>query len=402
MKPLSATGPLPELNVKYRIDSIDVLRGLIMLVMALDHTRDFFHFQHPEPTDLLGTTPILFFTRWITHFCAPVFVFLSGISANLSGNRRTKKELSIFLFKRGIWLIFVELVLITFGLGLDPFFHVFVFQVLWVIGAGMVILACMLWLPLPVIALTGAVLFFGHDVINYLDIPRGGSSGFLLKLLFTASGSLHAVNANHSIFLFYALLPWTGVMLLGYAAGMLYAEGFDALWRRKMLYFMGYGSVFLFLVFRMINMYGDPLPWTLQPRPGFKFLSFLNVSKYPPSMLYLCMTLGPGLIFLAALERIKNKLTAFLKFYGSVPLFYYVLHLYLLRVINASLFFLQGFSFSDIVTPGQLLLFSPPAYGLGLGGVYLIWSMVVALLYRPCRWFSNYKRKNKGWWLSYL
>ncbi|TDO24482.1 DUF1624 domain-containing protein [Pedobacter duraquae] len=391
---------IPE--TKFRIESIDILRGLIMIIMALDHTRDFFHLFGTDPTNLATTTPILFFTRWITHFCAAIFVFLSGVSVNLSSVRRSKKQLSIFLLKRGLWLIAVEFVFITFAITLDPLYHLLIFQVIWVIGVSMILLALLIWLPLPVIAGIGILLFFGHDLITGMNLPLNGVSGFLWKLFFTAFGAFIEMNKTHALIILYAILPWTGVMLLGYVLGEVYRPTFDLKKRKQIVLTSGITLTLLFLLLRTFNIYGDPAPWKIQSTTALSVISFFNVSKYPPSLMYLCMTIGPGLIFLSAVEKVENAFTRMLALYGSVPFFYYVLHFYLLRVLNIVLFFIQGYGVSDIVTKDSIMLFRPEQFGVNLSGVYLIWLLVIGILYFPCRWFSKYKKSHQQWWLSYL
>jgi len=392
---------LAEPGPKQRIESIDILRGLIMLIMAIDHTRDFFHKGGIDPTDLSVTTPFLFFTRWITHFCAPLFVFLSGISAHLAGTRRTKSQLSAFLIKRGLWLVLIEVVVITFALTLDPGYHFIVFQVIWAIGTSMVILGLLVWLPLPAIAAIGVVLFFGHDILDYIKLPREGAAAFEWKLFFTARGFIFPLDKTHILGDFYAMLPWTGVMLLGYSFGQTYRSSFDALKRKKMLLISGFSLIGLFVILRLFNIYGDPAPWSAQKTTALTIISFFNVSKYPPSLIYLCMTIGPGLLLLILFERVSNRLTRIFVIYGSVPFFYYVLHFYLIRVYNLILFFAMGYTSKDIAS-GKGFSFVPPTFGFSLLGVYVVWFCVVAALYLPCRWYFKYKRTHHQWWLSYL
>jgi uncharacterized membrane protein len=391
-----------EPSGKQRIQSIDILRGVIMLIMALDHTRDFFHNTRIDPTDMANTTPILFFTRWITHFCAPNFVFLSGISAFLAGTRRTKSELSTFLIKRGLWLVFVEMTILTFAFSLNPAFPFVIWQVLWVIGMSMIILGLLVRAPLWVTGVIGALIFFGHDVFDYLQLPKTGFEGNLLAVLFVAKATALPLGHGHFIFDLYALFPWTGVMLLGYVFGTIYTKAFDAQRRKRILLYAGFSALAFFVVFRYFNIYGDPAPWAMQRNGVISFLSFLNVSKYPPSLLYLCLTIGVGLVVLALVENVKTKLTGIFIIYGNVPFFYYILHFFLIRGINIILFFASGYSTSQIVTPGAPFLFSPKGFGYNLWGVYLIWFIVIALLYLPCRWFSRYKKTHNQWWLIYL
>jgi uncharacterized membrane protein len=397
---------LKEPSGKQRISSIDILRGVIMLIMALDHTRDFFHIAGAtsDPTDMATTTPILFFTRWITHFCAPNFVFLSGISASIAGMRRTKSELSAFLVQRGLWLVFVEVIILTFAFTLNPFYNFVILQVLWVIGLSMVILGLLVKLPLKVIAIIGALIFFSHDLFDYLHLPESGAEATLMKLFFVARGSVLPINQTHFIFDLYALVPWTGVMLLGYVCGAMYQASFNPLRRRKILLYSGLAAITLFVVLRYFNLYGDPDPWSAQRDGTYTFLSFLNVSKYPPSLMYSLITIGAGLVTLSLTEKVQNKFTAIFIVYGSVPFFYYVLHFYLLRIVNVAVFYLQGFGSKDIVDQKHQnpFNFDPPHFGFNLGGVYIVWLCVIIALYFPCRWFSRYKKTHKQWWLSYL
>jgi uncharacterized membrane protein len=395
------TTAIPGTN--YRIESIDILRGLIMLIMALDHTRDYIHLNNPNPVDLATTTPILFFTRWITHFCAPLFIFLSGISAHLAGARRTKAQLSAFLIKRGLWLIVVEIVVISFALTLDPGYHFVMLLVFWSIGASMIILGLLIWLPLPVIAVIGAVLLLGHDILDYsfITLPKSGTAGVLWNLFFTARGTIDPIDKTHILGDFYALLPWTALMLLGYTFGTIYTSSFDAGRRKRILLSSGAALIALFIFLRAFNLYGDPAPWAVQKTTALTIISFFNLSKQPPSLLYVCMTLGPGLLMLVLFERVKDGLTRIFIIYGSVPFFYFVIHLYLIRVINIIVFFAMGYTGKDAGI-GKGLAFGPKGFGFNLFGVYIVWLVVIATLYLPCRWFSKYKKTHSQWWLSYL
>jgi uncharacterized membrane protein len=390
---------------KDRIESIDVLRGLVMLIMAIDHVRDFFHAAHTEPTNLAITTPFLFFTRWITHFCAPAFVFLSGISAYLAGTRRTGKQLSVFLIGRGIWLIVIELTLITFAGTLNPFFHLFVLQVIWAIGGSMILLGLLVRLRVSLsgIAVIGAVIFAGHNLfdIEKIRIINDTNPG---KLLFSSRGfsAFWAIMPNRGVIMAYSLLPWAAVMFLGYTFGRVYNKAFDAAKRRRILLYSGFSLELFFFFFRYFNIYGDPAPWSVQKTAGLSVISFFNVTKYPCSLLYLCMTLGAALVILALTENIRNKVTSALILYGKVPFLFYVLHWYLLRMINVILFFVQGFTSGQIAGPDQQILFQPHGFGFNLLGVYIVWLVVISTLYFPCRWYGKYKSTHHQWWLSYL
>ena len=375
-----------------------------MLIMALDHTRDFFHNAGAlsNPTDIATTTPILFFTRWITHFCAPTFVFLSGVSAYLAGMRRTKAELSAFLIKRGLWLVLVEVVILSLAFSLNPLYNTIILQVLWAIGCSMIILGLLVRAPLKIIALIGALIFLGHDVLDYLTLPKSGTDYVLTRLFLSAQGTVFPLGNNHFVFDLYAVIPWTGVMLLGYVFGSLYKPSFDPAKRKKILLYTGLAVVVFFLLLRVINHYGDPSPWSVQRNAVYTVLSFLNVSKYPPSLLYSSMTIGTALIILSQTENISNRLTAIFTVYGNVPFFYYVLHFYLIRLLSVILFFASGYKTSQIISPNSPFLFRPETFGFNLGVVYLIWLFIITVLYFPCRWFSKYKKRHHQWWLSYL
>ena len=394
------TTTLPASN-RQRINSIDVLRGLIMLIMALDHIRDVFLFGNPEPTDLATTTPMLFFTRWITHFCAPIFVFLSGISAYLAGQRRTKKELSVFLIQRGIWLVFIELIVINSAFELNLYFHALVLQVIWAIGVSMILLGLLIWLPMRVIAIIGAITFLGHNIFDYIP-----TKGLLIKFLFTSSGfgpdSVVQFDQSHYLLIAYAILPWTGVMLLGYVFGQLFQKGFDAAKRQHVILLISFILFLVFIVLRYFNLYGDPAPWSHQKNLELSIVSFFNVTKYPCSLQYLCMTLSAGTLLLVVFERTNNRLARIFVVYGSVPFFYYVLHFYLIRFFNIIVFYIAGFKNADIPARDFDFSFHPSGFGFHLFGVYVIWFIVMASLYLPCQWFGKYKKTHKQWWLSYL
>lgn len=396
----------PSLVLKKRIESIDILRGIIMLIMAIDHTRDYFHIVHAhgDPINLTGITPIIFFTRWITRFCAPSFVFLSGISAYLAGLRRTKSELSIFLIKRGLWLIFVEVAIMSFAFTLNPGYNFLILQVLWAIGFSMVILGLLVRAPITVIGVIGGLIFFGHNLLDYLKFPDGATGiGYnLLRFFFTTHGTILPINQTHVIYDFYAAIPWTGLMLLGYVFGQLYDPSFDQQKRKKILLYAGLSALALFFILRLFNLYGEAVPWSVQRRGIFTVFSFFDTSKFPPSLLYFCMTIGPALIILALTENVQNKFTKIFVVYGSVPFFYYILHFYLIRIINIVLFYASGYTNSQIADPKSINLFGPKTFGYHLGVVYLIWLFVIIVLYFPCRWFSKYKKTHNQWWLSYL
>lgn len=388
---------------KKRVQSIDILRGIIMIIMALDHVRDYFHvdaFQH-NPLDPATTTPLLYFTRWITHFCAPTFVFLAGVSAYLVGLRKTKAELSGFLLKRGLWLILIEIVVISLGWTFNPLYNSIIFQVIWAIGISMVLLGLAVRLPYGVIFAIGALILLGHNLLDHPEAVRKHNVSFIWDLLHDARFDNYTFLPNRVLTIAYAFLPWTGIMFMGYCAGKLFALTVDSLKRQKALLTIGTGLIVLFVVLRLLNDYGDPTPWTKQQNGLATFLAFMNINKYPPSLMYACITLGPSLIMLALLEHVQNRFTEFVKVFGRVPFFYYVLHLYLIHILTVIAFYISGYGAKDIVGQSPFF-FRPLTFGYGLGVVYLIWAVVVLLLYPLCRWYNKYKSTHTQWWLSYL
>lgn len=393
-----------------RIDSIDILRGIVMVIMALDHVRDFFHrvpldahgTPNTGPTDLESTTPILFFTRWITHFCAPIFVFLAGTSAWLMSQKKTKAELSSFLLKRGFVLILIECIIITFGITFNPAYNFIIFQVIWAIGISMVILGLVVLLPFPLILAIGVIIVFGHNLLDYPSINKG-MTGFWADLFYFSKFATYTITSGHALIIVYSFVAWLGVMIMGYCFGKLFTGFTEPAARKKMLLWLGSGLLLLFVVLRLINNYGDPVAWAPHHRgPVFSFLSFININKYPPSLDYICVTIGAGMIMLALLENVKNAVSRFFRVYGRVPMFYYILHFYLIHLLVAVLFFIQGYSIKDVDAGGVLFMFKPRDFGVNLLGVYLIWIFVVLALYPLCKRYDRYKSSHKKWWLSYL
>ncbi len=391
-------------KAKPRIQSIDILRGAVMLIMALDHIRDFFHIHGVDqnPVDMTTTTPALFFTRWITHFCAPVFLFLSGTSAFIAGQKKTKKELSLFLIKRGLWLVFVEIAIITFGITFNPLYNLIVWQVIWAIGWSMIILGFLVRTSMTIVVVTGCIIFFGHNILDYINLPQQGTANILWKIFLTTPQTLFPIGKNRIIFDIYAILPWTGAMLLGYAFGILYRSSVDAATRKRAILFAGIFLTALFIVLRFINKYGDPAPWLQQKDGVYTFLSFLNTTKYPCSLQYLSMTIGPALILVAFIEHSQNRLGKILATYGRVPFFYYVIHFYFIHIICVIFFFASGYGTKEIIDTNSPFLFRPLHFGFDLWVVYAVWLFVITVLYWPCKWFNQYKRTHHQWWLSYV
>ncbi|HEY0653191.1 MAG TPA: heparan-alpha-glucosaminide N-acetyltransferase domain-containing protein [Chryseosolibacter sp.] len=389
---------------KQRINSIDIMRGLVMVIMALDHARDFFYVggYATDPTNLAATTPALFFTRWITHYCAPTFVFLAGTSIFLNLQKKNKKDLSVFLLTRGLWLIVLELVVVRFAIVFNFYYDVIFFQVIWVIGASMVCMAGLIHLHYKTVLALGFIIVFGHNIFDAFRL-QAGDSFFAVWTVLRQSGLVPLTDTN-ALFVIYPLFPWLGIMILGFGLGKLYSGEFKKEERRKLLFILGFSAIALFIVLRFINIYGDPAPWSAQKDGVFTFMSFINTTKYPVSLLYTLMTLGPVLVVLALMEGINFSILKPFHVFGRVPMFYYVLHFSLIHAISLALFmnktgkslkeidFHFSQSFGGITTEG----------GYSLTITYLLWMAVVLFLYPLCVWYNRYKSTHKHWWLSYI
>ena len=384
-----------------RIASIDFLRGIVMLLMALDHTRDYFHYGAFifDPLDLSQTNSALFLTRFITHYCAPVFVFLAGTSAFLVGQRRSRKSLSIWLLKRGIWLVIVEITIIKLAWFFDLDFSWLALQVIWVLGISMIFLAGFIHIPKKImipLALIGMLIHNAFDGLEFSGTPGIWWSFLHVQSMVTVS--------NINIFIAYPAIPWIFVMALGYHFGSLYKPSTEVSYRYKFLTRTGIGMLLLYLILRIPNLYGDMNHWNVQDDFMFTMLSFINVTKYPPSLLYLLITLGPSLLLLAAAERWSGKIYDRIVIVGRVPMFYYIIHIYIIHGLATLAAVLSGYSASEMIfngwgpDPGNL-----EGYGYNLLVVYLVWIGIILGMYPICRWYYGYKRKNRDqWWLSYL
>lgn len=362
-----------------RLASLDVLRGLVMVLMALDHTRDFFGSGGANPRDVAD--PALFLTRWITHFCAPTFILLAGISASLHGSRSgSVGELSRFLLTRGIWLVLMEFTLIRVGWSFDPGGGFLVAQVIWAIGASMIVLAGLVHLPRPTVAAVGLGLMAGHNLLDGIQADAFGPVAWVWTILHEAK--VLRLGPEVSVLALYPLIPWIGVMAAGYALGPLFEAEPSVRVRRLVRW--GVLATAGFLVLRAANLYGDPEPWRESGGALATALSFLNCEKYPPSLLYLLMTLGPALLLLAGLENARGRAAGSLETFGRVPFFFYVAHIYLIHALAIS---------AASATGGR------PDWGLP--GVYVVAAIVVAVLHPLCRWYAALKR-GPGWWWSYL
>lgn len=378
-----------------RIHSIDILRGAVMIIMALDHARDFWSPAAFRPEDLTQTSVLLFFTRWITHFCAPTFVFLSGVSIYLQSRRvNNRKATSLYLLKRGVWFIAVEIFVVSF---LSQFgYNLILLQVIWVIGWSMIIMAALIWSPRWVVLALALVVIGGHNLFG--DVTPVTPQNFIVAVLHN-SPFLMPLPGLPPVLFAYALFPWVAVMAAGYAAGSVY--DYEPARRNAILRNAGMISLVLFVVIRAINVYGEPVPWAWQERGGvYTVLSFINVSKYPPSLLFLLLTLGVALLVLSFADRLKGRIVNWVSTFGEVPFFYFLLHIPILSG-GAILWVLARFDTLTILAflQGDQL---PAGYEPSLLRAYGVWLAVVLLLYFPCRWYAHYKKSHRYAWLTYL
>jgi uncharacterized membrane protein len=403
----SALAGAPARSVRaYRLPAIDIMRGLVIVIMALDHVRDYFMAgSQQDPMSDPNVTPLLFFTRWITHFCAPVFVLLAGTSAGLMAERRSPKALGAFLLGRGLWLIAIEWFVIstawTFApLGLAQFQgRILVpMQVIWAIGASMVVLAGAQFLGRRACLLIGLAIVLGHNLLDGVwPASRTLDLGQPLWVALHAPMSLQL--GPYQLIFAYPLLPWIGVMLLGFGIAPWFtrpAQERDPLLRRA-----GVVLTLAFVALRALDVYGDPHGWSVHAGdPAATVMAFLNTTKYPPSLLFLLMTLGPAALLASYTERLQGVVRDTLVMFGRVPFAFYVSHLYLIHALSLVLAAIQGFTVSQFLTFSGW--FPKDGYGLPLSGVYAVWLLVVALLYPFCRWVAELKARRNDWWLSYL
>jgi uncharacterized membrane protein len=380
-----------------RLESVDVVRGIIMILMALDHTRDFFGIPGAQPTDLATTSPALFATRWVTYFCAPVFFLLTGTGARLSLRHKSKAELSRFLFTRGLWLLVVELVVarcLAYQFNVD--YRVTLLLVLWALGWAMLALAALIRLPDRVILVGAVTMIVGHNLLDGLRV-----AGPLWTILHAPGFVVN--RPEFMVFSAYPLIPWIAVTGAGYVLGQLYDWESDR--RRTFLLRLGVGLSATFVALRALNMYGDAAPWAVQSTAMFTVLSFLNTTKYPPSLLFLLMTLGPALLLLWTVDRGTPRALRPALIIGKVPLFYYLLHFFLIHLLAVVVCLVQyGAAHWMFESPdlGHYPFSPPPGWGFPLPVVYLVWACVVLAMYPLCRWFAGVKQRRHYPWLSYL
>jgi uncharacterized membrane protein len=401
----------PKSPVSGRINAIDILRGLVMVVMALDHTRDFFSNLHFEPETLAKTWYALFFTRWITHFCAPLFFFLAGTGAFFYGRRRTPAQLSRFLWTRGLWLIVLEFTVVGTAWTFQLFYNLM--GVIWALGACMVLMAALVRLPVRWVGSLSVLLIATHNLLDGIRPKQFGSLGWLWTVLHVRGFVFLPFHIPE--FVLFQIIPWVAVMGAGYAFGSVYL--LDAERRRKIIVRLGLVLTLAFVLLRVTNVYGNPPvgqggvsqgDWHVQPTFEKTAILFLDVEKYPPSLQFLLMTLGPSLLLLAWLDKWTSQhsttsaLTSALLIFGRVPMFYYILHLYLIHAFAVVVAMLFHQPYDWLLHGGFFLNDIPDGYGHNLPFIYLIWISVVVVLYFPCRWWASLKQHRKDWWLSYL
>jgi len=385
-----------------RIHSIDIVRGIVMIIMALDHVRDLMHIHSitQSPIDFATTTPLLFFTRWITHLCAPTFVFLAGISAYMSlKNNNNLSETRRNLLKRGLFLLVLEFTIVNFAIFFDIGFHTLLFEVIASTGFGFIILSLLLKLSPKQLAITGLVILFFHNLTPL--IPFGETS--ILKAIFTPFFSPTAIPlfAGKTFVMGYPPIPWLGILLIGFSCGPYFERPQEKM--EKLFIKIGLGALTLFTLMRFINIYGDGSLWSIQKNGIFTFMSFMNISKYPPSLLFCLVTLGIMFLLLAFSGLLNDRIKNILSVYGKVPLFYFIIHFYLIHFVTLLVLSLQGFHFSQFeFATGTFGRPKDIESGLPLWAIYLIWLAVVIVLYKPCYWYGHYKATHKNWWLKYI
>lgn len=385
-----------------RLGAIDFTRGLVIVIMALDHIRDLLHTTSlsQNPVDLATTTPALFMTRWVTHFCAPIFVFLAGVSAYLmSKNQNNPSKTQRFLLSRGVWLVFLEITVIGFGIWWDLKFRTILFQVIFAIGMGFIILSCLIKLPGKIIDGVGLLIILLHDALPTLTFPNHTAAGFIYTILFQRG--FYNFAGDHGLIIGYPVIPWLGIMLFGFGFGKAFELPVEK--RRRLFLISGSIAILVFITLRFFNVYGDHSSWMPQVTPVFSVLAFLNVTKYPPSLLYTAVTLSAMFFILFLADGKTNRFIRFFTTYGRVPMFFYLLHWYIVHISMFVMIFLQGITFEQM--PFGVMKFGRPEQGVGLElpFVYVYWISLILFMYPLCRWYGKYKAANKqNKWLAYL
>lgn len=372
-----------------------------MVVMALDHTRDYFHWSAYFTTpQILLILHGLYFSPVGSHIIVHQhLVLLAGMSAFLVSRRKTSAELSRFLFTRGLWLVLIELTVVNFSWFFDIEFRTPSLITIWSLGISMIALSGLIYLPRRIILLISCLIILGHNLLDPIHFK-----GSIIWAM-VHDGGLFDLSHGYQMLVGYPVIPWIGVMALGYCFGSFYDISFDSVKRKKILTYIGATAIVLFIVVRLINVYGDPVGWKSYDTVSKSMMSFLNPQKYPPSLLYLLMTLGPGLIFLAYAEKFKGRVTDFFSTFGRVPFFFYILHIYIIHFLALLAAQFTGYGWEKMIFHGGWLTDLPglKGYGFSLWIVYLIWIGVIAISYPLCKKFDAYKTKNKAkWWLSYI
>jgi len=384
-----------------RVDSVDLLRGLVMILMALDHTRDFIGNVAATPTNLAATTGALFMTRWITHFCAPTFSLLTGVGAYLMLRRRTTRELSWFLLTRGVWLIVLEVTVARFFWQFNLDYHVTLLTVLWALGWSMIVLSALVYLPANVVAAIAIALIALHNLTDGIAQPTSEGLRLLMTVLHRP-GPLFA-RPGTIVFIGYPLVPWIAIMALGYSLGQVYS--WPAERRRAFLLRTGLAMVAVFVALRVANIYGDPRPWSTQKTALFTVLSFINVTKTPPSLLFVLITVGPALLFLRWSDASTPRFLRPALTIGRVPMFYFLAHVLVIHLI-ATVAAIARYGSAAIATQSPTLdkypMTQPPDWPASLPVVYATWVLALLILFPLCRWYARYKATHSSPWLSYL
>lgn len=391
-----------------RVLSIDLMRGAVMVLMAIDHVRVY------SGLPAGGPTPGIFFTRWITHFCAPGFIFLAGASIFFYARRH--QDVSRFLLIRGVWLIFLELTILRVAWTFNfDFRHYEMAGVIWVIGWCMILMAGLVKLPLSVVGTFGVAIIAAHNLMDshmgkLLDGLDANRFSALWKVFYVGffAGPVQFGPDGPNLIVLYSLIPWIGVMAAGYAFGKILT--LEPARRNQLCLMIGLSAIALFLVLRGFNLYGDPRPWhaatqgrnSMPPMPAW--LSFLNTTKYPASLCFLLMTLGPIIALIPVLEGLRGNLARAITMFGRVPFFYYVLHIPLIHALALVVSKIRlGYVSPWLFTNHPMGNPEPPdGYVWSLPLLYLVWAIAVVILYFACRWFSNFKARRTDWWLKYV
>ena len=395
------TGEMAEVRAGHRLATIDILRGLIIVIMALDHIRDYTHISGfgINPIDFRQSNAILYATRWVTHLCAPTFIFLAGVSAWLQYVRNPDpRRLAGFLVTRGLWLIVLELTVVGVAWNFGAPWPVFL-AILWAIGWSMIALAGLVFLPRKYVLAVGLVITLGHNLLDGIHADQLGAFGLVWNFLF--EGKVFMAGGEPAVLLFYPVLPWIGVIALGYGMG----EIFLSPQRNSWLIMLGAGLLILFLTLRGINLYGDPRPWAVQAHSGDTVMDFLNVEKYPPSLAYVCATLGVTLSLAAWLDRLPEAVKGFFRTFGAVPMMAYIVHLYLMHAVAILAHLVMGKPLAGQFDTMRYAFTDPGVMNgteLPLWVTYVCWVIVITLLYPVCQWWGQVKRTRRDWWLSYL